>query len=294
MSRQASLWDLRESTCSAELPGGITPSTLPDGKEKSGRAPALANLSARQAGERGLLTSGTYGRTGFTSSGSASLQRSLESRLRARLPLSGLILFRMTWKVRVTPLGRLICALRASGRSTSGKDCGSWGTPRVTTNAGHPSPQCTGKGSRLEDQAALASWPTPQVFDAVVPENISEEARERQLRRGDPNGIPRTTTGSLANKSPEAHLAMKKRMGERDGTGANRTAITDLQVMAKTSGTLANGCPAGTGSGGQLNPAFSRWLMGYPAEWDDCAPTGTASSRKSGRSSSGQFFNPPP
>lgn len=35
------------------------------------------------------------------------------------------------------------------------------------------------------------------------------------------------------NKSPEAHLAMKKRMGERDGTGANRTAITSLQVMAK-------------------------------------------------------------
>jgi hypothetical protein len=36
------------------------------------------------------------------------------------------------------------------------------------------------------------------------------------------------------NKSPEAHLAMKLRMGERDGTGSKRTAITSLQVMAKT------------------------------------------------------------
>jgi hypothetical protein len=35
------------------------------------------------------------------------------------------------------------------------------------------------------------------------------------------------------NKTPEAHLAMKQRMGERDGTGANRTAITSLQVMAQ-------------------------------------------------------------
>jgi hypothetical protein len=36
------------------------------------------------------------------------------------------------------------------------------------------------------------------------------------------------------NKTPAAHLAMKRRMGERDGTGANRTTITSLAVMAKT------------------------------------------------------------
>lgn len=42
-----------------------------------------------------------------------------------------------------------------------------------------------------------------------------------------------TPTAQPDNKTPEAHLAMKRRMGERDGTGANRTAITDLQVMAK-------------------------------------------------------------
>lgn len=34
-------------------------------------------------------------------------------------------------------------------------------------------------------------------------------------------------------KTPEAHLAMKKRMGERDGTGANRTAITSLTVLVQ-------------------------------------------------------------
>jgi len=32
------------------------------------------------------------------------------------------------------------------------KQVGQWGSPRVTTNGGSASPQCTGKGSRLEDQ----------------------------------------------------------------------------------------------------------------------------------------------
>lgn len=42
-----------------------------------------------------------------------------------------------------------------------------------------------------------------------------------------------TPTANDDNKSPEAHLAMKKRMGERDGTFANRTAVTSLQVLVQ-------------------------------------------------------------
>src|SRR5208283_610609 len=64
----------------------------------SGPDPARASLSARQAKEAGLLTSGTYGLPSSISSSSVRLQSSLESRLHQRMALLGSTLFNLTWK----------------------------------------------------------------------------------------------------------------------------------------------------------------------------------------------------
>ena len=142
---------------------------------------------------------------------SAALTQSLVNRLGPRLAMAGSTLFTMTWQRKATPSDLLYFQLVASARRTSGSGCGSWRTPDAGShgNAGTPT-KCLMDGTarpdqqvRLADQCQLASWPTPVANDD--------------------------------NKTPEAHLAMKQRMGERDGTGTNRTEITSLQVMAKAS-----------------------------------------------------------
>lgn len=78
-----------------------------------------------------------------------------------------------------------------------------------------------------------------------------------------------TPAANEDNKSVAAHLAMKKRMGIRDGSHANRTAITSLQVMAKTAGWPSP--MAGTPKAEQYNEAgntdSSRKTIALMAGW---------------------------
>ncbi|KAF2282467.1 hypothetical protein GH714_044073 [Hevea brasiliensis] len=92
----------------------------------------------------------------------------------------------------------------------------------------------------------------------------------------------------LANASGlndnQRHIhAQHRRQNEAEQAGWAAAITQPIRITA--SGQMLTGSDAGMESSGQLNPAHSRWLMGFPPEWDACAVTAMPSSRKSLRNS---------
>ena len=209
----------------------------------SGRDHAHANLSARQAKEKGLMTSGTYGLPSSGSSSSAALAESMANNLRTLV--SGSIWYRQTWKRKATPSQRQYWAHTASRLRTCDSDSIGWPTPIANDATG--STHCYGKSKerilKLPGAAQLANWATP----------CARDYRYANLK------------------------SYKERGGGMKGESLNNQVVH--------SGPIATGSPALTGKRGQLNPAHSRWLMGFQPEWDDCAVMVMPLSRKSRPSS---------
>lgn len=124
------------------------------------------------------MTSGTFGPRGSTSSNSAALQSLLASRLRAKMGWAGSILYRLTWKERVTPSGRPICALRAQAwNGKTAKQANGYGGPFTIATI----PQSNGcltilpiglvealqalAGPTSDSGYILSGWPTPCTQD---------------------------------------------------------------------------------------------------------------------------------
>lgn len=271
------------SASGAMLPG------KPDGPTTalSPPAPAPASLSARQASEAGLTMSGIYGLRNTTSSESAAFLCGLVSRLRAKTDLLGSTLYWLTWKERATPAGRSISALRASARPTFASAFILHGWPTPCAQDGPNGGPSQGP-DRLPGAAAMAGWATPNTVDAKGGgRNTMIESRQMQLCHASKlAGWPTPTSLSPAkNGNNEA--------GNSAGLVAIRKIALDMQIdgafcirgrLTDTGETQIGYCvetlPENQ-AGGPLNPAHSRWLMGLPVEWDDCAPTEMRSTRKS-------------
>jgi hypothetical protein len=431
---QLTLWDTDSAISSPESEAGRLPCGSPAGQMTvpSGPVPARASLSARQAKERGLLTSGTYGRRSSISSKSAGLSRSLGSRLRVRTALLGSTLFTLTWKERVTPSGRPICALRASAHRTSGNEYGLWPTPTAgncrqgaeniiakrernaksglmltdvaaSALAHWPTPNTPSGGrsvsiekmdatgrtadgkkhtASLEHAVKFSAWPTPQTVDDNMSRRSPEAMAKEWSREGRGQNLalsaamltgwntPRATDGTHGGPNQsggalpadaalagwgtpqardhfpvhtEEYITAKKAQGHgmqnlndqvqlagwttplvndaqsthsygkdksiilklpgqaklaglcgwgtpaardwRDGKASedtmsrNSRPLNEQAVQLTASGNPLTGSPAPTASTGQLNPALSRWLMGYPGAWEACR-TGYSDWRK--------------
>lgn len=209
MFDRATSRDSHSATSSQALACGALPCETQDGQtiDLFGLVPVRANLSAKQARELGLLTSGTFGQRSSTSSNSAALQLSLESKLQSSLQSRGSTLYRMTWKHWITPLGRRFSRLQASVLRTSESGFTGVPTPSSTIVDNKPRPPVVGSRKPTDPQIGLA----------------------------------------------------------------------DIAVWLIGPAQVSSGLHAATAGRARLNPAYARWLMSIPEEWDACAPTETPS-----------------
>lgn len=132
------LSDSLNATFSPGSADGRSPCVAQDGPTvaRHGQHHAHASLSARQARDLGLLTSGTYGPPHIGLSASAALSWSLASNLAALTQTTGSTLYKMTWKAWVMPSARLRFRLRASVRRTSETELIGWPTPIASNGRG--------------------------------------------------------------------------------------------------------------------------------------------------------------
>lgn len=286
MSHLTTSEDLPSATFSPELASGPIPSASQDGLtiNRSGLAPARASLSARQAKEMGLLTSGTFGPTSSTSSASADLSMSLANRLQAVTQTHGSTLYKQTWKEWDTPSGLCRLRQRASVHRTSERELTGWPSP-LASNVKNCyqdwlkvlARKEAGRQPNLQDFAVLAAWTTPTSRDwkdtsGMTAQRDGKDRLDQLPRQVFMTGWPTPTTSNTRSPSVDAAMNMHRQDGSKTQQRLQDFAGITGPLRLTVFGEMRTGSYVEMGNGVQLNPAHSRWLMGLPRAWDESSP----------------------
>ncbi len=197
----------------------------------------------------------------------------------------------LIWREKATPAGASISRLArwtlptSAAGSTGSPERREWPTPTLAwAEGGQTSRSGDRKGEMLIGGLVRSAWSTPRASDG---------------EKGGPNmsfgagGTPLPAQAAQATWCTPTTRDWKDTPGmattgvDPDGSTRNRMDMLPRQVAATApTGPTTSGSPEPTEKRGALNPAFVCWLMGYPPEWDACAPTAMQSSRSLGRKSS--------
>ena len=204
----------------------------------------------------------------------------------------------LTWKPKITPRGRLLCQLAVSMPRTDATGSGLLHTPTATANQMAPS---------MRSRDAGSWWATPNTMDHLP--QRSAESTEKMMQgarkgRSRPSNLreqvnpdtmqmwatPRTTDGtagprklnekgrriSQANPNLDygANLSDQVKMWPtpttRDHKGGYQGGrIRNGKVSMDTLDLAVQHTDNQQKTGGQLNPQWVEWLMGYPEGWTD-------------------------
>ena len=163
----------------------------------------------------------------------------------------------LTWVPKATPHGHFLFQLRASVPHTRDTGQQSWPTPTAAdsyTGNLKSTQQKPGSRHSVNLSDAVRMWPTQKASDCNGSGPAGSKSAEHDLMKGHLKGAvmyPTPTVGSLCGGKHAQESVQKL---------ADEEIITQEEFRSMQAG-----------NGGQLNPEWVEWLMGFPIGWTDCA-----------------------
>jgi hypothetical protein len=191
----------------------------------------------------------------------------------------------LTWKPKATPQGRLLFQLAVSTLPTDETDSGLWATPNTMDHLPPRSEESTkkmqeghrkgrSKPSNLREQVDektmdlyVKNWPTPTASDVeggtAQDVELENGTFSRKNKDGVRWGVKLRDAVNHAEKMCPTPATRDHKGGYQGGRIRNGKVSWDtLDVAVQHTDNQAK-------TGGQLNPTWVEWLMGYPEGWTD-------------------------
>lgn len=170
----------------------------------------------------------------------------------------------LTWKTKVTPSKRLLFRLVPLTRRTGGTEYVSWAGNDQRAIYFIPTPRAqnikTSEKAKRESKSSpgladyIQMFPTPKASDHKGNGPPGSKSAEHDLKKRNLKGVvmfyPTPTTGA----------------GLCGGTG-NFQQLKDLEARGQITEEERRSMAAG--NGGQLNPDWVEWMMGFPLGWTE-------------------------
>jgi hypothetical protein len=186
--------------------------------------------------------------------------------------------YALTWKTHDMPSGPPICALRASGRRTSGKDFSGWPSPQTRDHhaqgANHnPKAHSSSLATVVEKKAPPVGWPTPMATERTSsPETM---AKRLAYRKGNgQNTVPlylNEVAQTAGWPTPRVSDKTAGRTLDSEGRRVSPSGVfgANLSDLAQTAGwpTPMAGTPAQNGNNAAGNNDSSRKTVELVSGW---------------------------
>jgi len=155
---------------------------------------------------------------------------------------------------------------KEAGQATAVPPLAGWPTPM----AGSPATEDYNEAGNTDSSrktVALVGWAAPRTADADKGVRSDEGAIKKNMRTRGPDLC---TMAKLSGWASPAARDWKNGQAS-DATMARNARPLNEQATMLASGPTPPSSPAPMEKRGALNPAFSRWLMGYPEGWCQAA-----------------------